>query len=295
LEELATFSGTHAPSLYRLLRALAGCGVFREVEPERFALTELGSALKTGAPGAARATLLTIAGDWQWQAWQHFLHTLRTGEPGLRKALGTELFPFLAANPQLGATFNEAMVGMYGGLGPTLVKAYDFSSIPKIIDIGGGTGRLMAAILESHQNVLGAVFELPQTAAEAQRFLSDASLASRCEVIEGDFFKSVPAEYDAYILAHVLHDWDDARAVSILRNCRRSVASGARLLIVEALLPDNDAPHHGKMMDLLMMTVTGGVERSAAEFSKLLASADFEVRRIVATSTHQSLIEAIPV
>ena len=293
-KELAESTRTHEPSLYRLLRALAGCGVFREVEPHRFGLTELGSALKTGAPGAARATLLTIAGDWQWQAWQHFVHTLRTGEPGLRKAFDTELFPFLAANPQIGATFDEAMVGMYGGLGPTLLDAYDFSGIRKVIDIGGGTGRLIAALLESHHNLVGAVFEIPQAAAEARRFLSDASLDSRCEVIEGDFFDSIPTGYDAYILAHVLHDWDDVRATSILRNCRRSVPSGGRLLIVEALLPDNDAPHHSKMIDLLMMTVTGGAERSAANFSKLLAATDFEVARVLATPTHQSIIEAVP-
>src|SRR3954453_636309 len=135
----------------------------------------------------------------------------------------------------------------------------------------------------------------PASAVEAKRFLSAASLDSRCEVVEGDFFESVPAGYDAYILAHVLHDWDEARALSILRNCRWSVPSGGRLLIVKALLPDNDAPHHGKLIDLLMMTVTGGAERTAAEFSKLLAAADFEVTRILATSTHQSIIEAQPI
>ena len=295
VKELAQCSGTHEPSLYRLLRSLAGCGVFRELEHRRFELTELGSALKKGAPGAARATLLTIAGDWQWHAWQHLLHTLRTGETGLRKAFGTELFPFLAANPQHEAAFNEAMVGMYGDLGAMLAEAYDFSSIRKVIDIGGGTGRLIAAILKRHKNAFGAVFELPQAAVEAQRFFSAASLDSRCEVIEGDFFESIPAGYDAYILAHVLHDWDDGRVVSILRNCRRSIPSEGRLLIVEALLPDNDAPHHGKMMDLLMMTVAGGAERTATEFSKLLAAADFAVTRVLATATHQSIIEAQPV
>jgi hypothetical protein len=139
------------------------------------------------------------------------------------------------------------------------------------------------------------VFELPQAAAEARTFLSNNSLASRCEVIEGNFFDSIPTGYDAYMLAHVLHDWEDARAVSILRNCRRSVPLSGRLLIVEALLPDNDAPHHGKMIDLLMLAVTGGAERTKSDFSKLLAAAEFAVARIIATPTHQSIIEAVPI
>ncbi|MEA2760657.1 MAG: hypothetical protein QOH65_3594 [Methylobacteriaceae bacterium] len=294
-EELAQATGMHAPSLYRLLRALAGCGVLTEIEPRKFATTPLGDTLRTGAPGAARSTVLTLAGDWQWQAWQHFLESLRTGKPGLANAFGTDLFSYLRENPEHGARFNDAMVGMYGGLGQAVVAAYDFSQLRSVIDLGGGTGRLLAAILHSHEHLRGALFELPQTASEARRFFEASALAARCDIIEGDFFGSVPAGYDAYLLAHVLHDWTDEQALKILGNCRQAIAPGGKLLIIETVLPKGDAPHHAKLMDLLMLTVTGGAERTADEFAHLLAVADFKLTRIFLTSTHQSVIETVPV
>jgi SAM-dependent methyltransferase len=294
-EELAQATGMHAPSLYRLLRALAGCGVLTEIAPRTFATTPLGDALRTGAPGAARSTVLTLAGDWQWQAWHHFLDSLRTGEPGLGNAFGTDLFSYLRDNPEHSARFNEAMVGMYGAVGQAVVAAYDFSVFGSVADLGGGTGRLLASILQSHQRVRGALLELPETASEARRFFEASALAARCHVIEGDFFESVPLGYDAYLLAHVLHDWTDEQSLTILRNCRQAISPHGKVLIIETVLPDGDVPHHGKLMDLLMLTVTGGAERTAEDFAQLLAAADFELTRIVPTSTHQSVIEAVPV
>jgi SAM-dependent methyltransferase len=293
-EELAAETKTHAPSLYRLLRALAACGLFREPRPRLFAITPLGAALQSGAPGAARSTILTLAGDWQWKAWDHFLHSLRTGEPGLKSSSGKSLFDFLAACPEDGARFDDAMVGMHGALGPALVAAYDFSKFASVVDVGGGTGRLLEALLGSDAKQKGVLFEQPATAAFARQHLQNTGLAERCEVIEGDFFESVPPGHEAYILSHVLHDWDDEQCVSILRNCLRAIAPGGRLLIVEAVLPPGDAPHHGKMMDLLMLTVTGGKERTAAEFADLLAAANFALARVIPTSTHQSIVEAVP-
>jgi SAM-dependent methyltransferase len=294
-EELAQATGMHAPSLYRLLRALAGCGVLTEIEPRKFATTPLGDALRTGAPGAARSTVLMLAGDWQWQAWHHFLDSLRTGKPGLRNAFGTNLFTYLRDNPEHGARFNEAMVGMYGAVGQAVVAAYDFSQLRSVIDLGGGTGRLLATILQSNERLRGALLELPETASEARRFFEGSGLAARCDVIDGDFFQSVPSGHDAYLLAHVLHDWTDEQALAILRNCRAAIAPDGKLLIIEAVLPEGNAPHHGKLMDLLMLTVTGGAERTAEEFAQLLAAADFQLTRIFPTSTHQSVIETVPV
>jgi hypothetical protein len=293
-EELAQATGMHAPSLYRLLRALAGCGVLTEIEARKFATTGLGQALRTGAPGAARSTVLTLAGDWQWQAWHHFLDSLRTGRPGLANAFGADLFSYLRENPEHGARFNEAMVGMYGAVGQAVVAAYDFSHFSSVADLGGGTGRLLATILQSNGRLRGALFELPETASEARCFFEAAGLAARCDVIDGDFFQSVPSGHDAYLLAHVLHDWTDEQALSILRNCRYAMAQDGKLLIVETVLPEGNAPHHAKLMDLLMLTVTGGVERTANEFARLLAAADFKLTRVIATSTHQSIIEAVP-
>jgi len=293
-EDLAETTKTHAPSLYRLLRALASCGLLHEVQPRMFVTTPLGAALQTGAPGAARSTILTLAGDWQWKAWDHFLASLRTGEPGLTAATGKSLFDFLAANPGDAARFDEAMVGMHGALGDALLEAYDFSKFPTVVDLGGGTGRLLEVILRANERQKGILFEQATTAAVARKHFQDSGLAKRCQVVEGDFFESIPSAHEAYILSHVLHDWDDRQCVSILRNCRKAIAPGGRLLIVEAVLPIGDVPHHGKMMDLLMLTVTGGRERSAAEFSGLLGQASFKTNRFVETSTHQSIIEAIP-
>src|SRR5205814_766734 len=160
-EDLANKTGTHPPSLYRLLRALAACGLLCEVQPKLFATTPLGAALRSDAPGAARSTILTLAGDWQWKAWDHLLHSLRTGEPGLKAAFGKSLFDFLASNPEDGVRFDEAMIGMHGALGPALFQAYDFSHFSTIVDVGGGTGRLLEAILNANGKPSGILFEQP--------------------------------------------------------------------------------------------------------------------------------------
>lgn len=294
-EDLAVATNTHAPSLYRLLRALAACGLFTEVAPRRFAATDLGEALRTGAPGAARATLLTIAGPWQWKAWEQVLHALRTGESGLIAAFGTGLFDFLAQHPEHSERFNEAMVGMHGGLGPAVAQAYDFSKFSTLVDVGGGKGALLANLLRANASLGGVLFDLPETGPAAREYVAAAGLSGRCAVVEGDFFQAVPAGHDAYVLAHVLHDWSDEQAIAILRNCRAAAAPATRLLILEAVLPEGDAPHHGKLMDLLMMTVTGGMERTEAQFAGLLRASGFRLVRTCPTATHQSIVEAVPV
>lgn len=294
-EEVAGATGMHAPSLYRLLRALASCGIVTETAPRRFETTLLGDALQEGAPGAARATILTIAGSWQWEAWGNFLHALRTGESGVQEAFGKSLFDFLADEPVHGARFNEAMVGMHGAVAPAVVAAYDFSQFGSIVDVGGGKGALLAAILSAHLELRGVLFDLPETEDDARDYLARAGLAARCDFKAGDFFDRVPAGHDAYVLAHVLHDWTDEQSLMILGKCREAIPAGGRLLIVEAVLPDGDTPHHGKLMDLLMLTVTGGVERNADQFTEMLKRTGFNLTRIYATTTHQSVIEAVPV
>jgi hypothetical protein len=293
VDELAHCTGTHPASLRRLLRALASCGVLTEKEPARFALTPVGAALRTGAPGAARATVLTLAGDWQWKAWDDFLHSLRTGEPALRKVFGRNLFDYLAANPEACANFNEAMVGMHGADGTAVVEAYDFSSFKSLVDLGGGTGMMLTTILQSNAHLRGILFDLPETLPQARRLVETRRLAERCDVVGGDFFKEVPSDHDVYILAHVLHDWTDEQALPILRNCRKAIPPHGRLLIVESVLPPGDTPHQGKLMDLLMLTVTGGVERTAEEFAALLAEADFKLTDVIQTSGHQNIVEAV--
>src|SRR5262245_24246982 len=295
VDELAQSTGTHVHSLHRLLRALASHGVFTEVQPRRFALTSLGAALKTDAPGAARATVLTLAGDWQWKAWDHFLYSLQTGKPGMAKAHGMGVFEYLATHAEDSARFNDAMVGMYAGVGPAVVAAYDFSRFQTVVDLGGGTGLLLTTILRANEAVRGILFELPEVVQQARCTIDGFGLTARCQVVEGDFFKAVPSGHDAYVLSHALHDWTDEQALPILRNCRRAIEKDARLLIIEAVLPPGDAPHHSKLIDLLMLTVTGGVERTAEEFAALLEKGNFKLVKIHSTTTHQCIVEAIPV
>jgi ubiquinone/menaquinone biosynthesis C-methylase UbiE len=294
VDEISRLTACHAPSLRRLLRALGSCGVVTEVSPDCFGLTALGSALRTDAPGSTRALVMTIAGGWQWTAWGNFLHSLRTGQSGLLKSSGLDLFSYLAAHPQEHACFNQAMIGIHGATASAVADAYDFSALDSIVDVGGGTGTLLKTILKATSHPRGVLFDLPETAKEAREAIAKEGLAGRCTVADGDFFESVPQGHDCYILAHVLHDWTDAEAIAILRNCRRAISQKGRLLIVEAVLPEGDTPHHGKLMDLLMLAVTGGVERTGREFAELLTATGFKLERIISTSTHQSIVEATP-
>jgi len=292
VDELAAEADADPESLHRLLRALASQGVVTENEPRQFALTPLGAALRTDAPGAARSTIMTLAGDWQWKAWDHFLYSLQTGKPAMARAHGMGVFEYLAAHPEDSARFNEAMVGLYGGVGAAVVGSYDFSRFKTVVDVGGGTGSLLAEILRANDIARGILLERPEVIPQARHAIEAANLSARCQMIAGDFFVALPAGHDAYILAHVLHDWTDEQALAILRNCRAAIAKDGRLLIVEAVLPAGDAPHHSKLIDLVMLTVTGGVERSAEEFASLLAAADFRLLKIHPTTTHQSIVEA---
>lgn len=294
-EAVAQNTGMDARSMYRLLRALASRGLFTEVEPRRFALTDLGTALRSGAPGGARAMVLTIGGDWQWKAWDHFFDALKTGQPGLRKAFGVGLFEYLAAHPDDSARYDEAMMGFYSAVGPAVVAAYDFSPFKAVADLGGGTGTLLANILRANEQLCGTVFELSYAAPRARETVEKLGLAARCDVMEGDFFKGVPSGYDVYILSHVLHDWNDEQALAILHNCRAAVGKDSKLLIVEAVLPPGDIPHPGKLIDLLMLTVTGGLERTTDEYGHLLEAAGFKLTRVVPTAIPQSVVEAVPV
>jgi hypothetical protein len=292
VNELAAATGTHAPSLLRLMRALASMGLFTEVAPERFDLAPRGAVLRESAPGAVLSTVLTLGGDWQWQAWGCFLHSLRTGEAGMNLAHGARLFDYLAVHPEDSAHFNRAMVGIHGADGAALVDAYDFSNFESIVDLGGGTGVLLTTILNSNGRLRGVLFDLPETSQQARALVAYHGLAARCDVVAGDFFASVPDGHDAYVLAHVLHDWSDEEALPILRNCRRAMTARAKLLILEHVLPAGDTPHPGKLMDLLMLTVTGGVERTADAFTSLLAQADLQITRFIPVATGQTVIEA---
>jgi hypothetical protein len=291
--ELATVTRTHQPSLNRLMRALGNLGVLSEDIDHRFTLTSLGSALKRGAPGSARATILALAGDYWWRGWEHFLYCLETGKTGSEKADGKTVFDYLAQHPQEALDFNEAMIGFHGNEPPAIAAAYDFSKFQTVIDVGGGTGNLLIEILKRHIGPRGVLFDQPDVVREATALIQTHGLASRVTVEGGDFFKSVPAGGDAYVLSHVIHDWNEDQCLTILGNCRRAMKPGARLLIVEMVLPAGDTPHPGKMLDLAMLVMPGGQERTEEEYGTLLGKGGFRITRVVPTKSAVGVVDAV--
>jgi predicted O-methyltransferase YrrM len=226
--------------------------------------------------------------------WGEFLYALQTGQPPFEKVWGMPLHDYLAAHSDEAMFFNEAMIGFHGAEPPAVAAAFDFSTIRTLVDVGGGTGNLLAAILRTHPRSSGILYDRPHVASQARANLTAAGIADRCSVIEGDFFESVPSGGDASLLSHVLIDWHEEKCLTILSNCRRAMGAHGRLLVVESVLPAGDIPHPGKILDLVMLTVSGGVERSGEEYATLLGRAGYSVSRIVPTTSAVSVIEAMP-
>jgi hypothetical protein len=294
-EDLAHATGTHAPSLNRVLRLLASVGVLTEEPDGRFALTPTGDSLRTGVPGSMRAVVRVFASPRVRQAWGELLYSVRTGKPAYDHVFGTDSFSYMAEHPEEAAIFDEAMAGFTRQIAEATVEAYDFSRFHTIVDVGGGNGALLARILRATPAARGIVFEQPHAAERAREHLAEVGLADRCEAVGGDFFRDVPAGGDAYLLKHVIHDWDDERAVAILRNCHRAMADGATLLLVEGVYPprvDQSPESLGAASnDVNMLVCTGGRQRSEPEFRALLDAAGFTLARIVPTRARVALVE----
>lgn len=291
VDELAAATATHAPSLYRVLRALASVGVFTEVKKRGFALTPLADTLRTDAPGSLRAFATVELGEEHYPAWGELLHSVRTGEIAFDRAFGMPVWKFFEQNPGNAKTFNDAMTGFTLAVNDAVLSSYDFSSISKIVDVGGGHGSLIASILKANPKMKGVLFDAPPVIEGAGHRLKDEGLAERCEATAGDFFDSVPSGGDAYIVKWIIHDWDDEQSVSILKNCHRAMAENGRLLLVEAVVPDGSEPHFSKYMDLNMLIMTGGRERTEDEYRTLLEASGFKLTRIVPTESPMSIIE----
>ncbi|MBC8107216.1 MAG: methyltransferase [Anaerolineae bacterium] len=291
-EQLAGPTGTHAPSLYRLMRTLAGLGILTEDANQRFGLTPLGDALKTGAPGSARATILTLASDWWMRGFAQLPYSVQTGKPGFEKHLGMPLFDWLAKNPDEASMFSETMVGFHGTEPPAVAAAYDFAGMKTIVDVGGATGNLLTAILAKHPRSRGVLYDLPHVVRDAPPLIQSRGLTDRITIQPGSFFDSVPAGGDTYLLSHVIHDWNEEQCLTILGNCRRSMNPDSRLLIIEMVLPEGNAPHPGKMLDLMMLVGPGGRERTEQEYAALLGKAGLRLTRVVPTESAVSVVEA---
>jgi hypothetical protein len=282
--------------LRRLLRALASIGLIEERERGLFALTEAGSLLRSDVPGSLRNLALMFGGERAWRSWGELLHSVRTGESGTRRVYGVGSFEYLAANPKQAVIFNAAMSENTRRITELLVSTYDFSQFQNIVDVGGGDGTLMARILVANAGVRGAVFDLPSGIAQAPQKLAAAGVSSRCEIIPGDFFHSVPKAADAYILKYVIPDWNDERGVAILRNCRHAMDGTSRILLIDRVMPERleaTAIHQRiAMADMNMLAMPGGQQRTEQEYRNLLAAAGLSlVRTIPLPGSEISLIE----
>jgi hypothetical protein len=292
--ELAGPMELHAPSLHRWMRTLASLGILTEGEKQRFALTHLGEALKTGAPGAARSTMIAFGGEWFSRGWSELVHSQTTGKTGFEKAMGMPIFEYLAQHPDEASYFSEAMVGFHGAEPAAVAAAYDFSRFKVVVDVGGATGNMLAAILSAHEGPRGVLFDRPHVVSDAPALLKARGVEERVTIEPGDFFATVPAGGDAYVLSHIIHDWTEAQCLTILGHCRTAMKPDGRLLIVETVLPAGDTPHQGKLQDMVMLVIPGGQERTEEEYASLLAKAGFRLKRVVPTESVVSVVEAVP-
>jgi hypothetical protein len=292
--ELARLSGTDEDFLRRLLRYLSSEGVFEERDGDVFALTERSHWLRSEVPGSIRARAIYTGSAMSWMAWGSMLECLKTGRSGFLAAFGQDIFDYIRQHPQSAATFNAFMAAQTTASAAAILDGYSFAGVREMVDVGGGHGGLIAAVLRANAGMRGILFDMPEVIATAGPALEKAGIADRCRLESGDFFAAVPAGADLYALKFILHDWPDDKCVAILRNCRTAMASGAKVLIVEFVVPENRGPHVSKFMDVNMMVNTsGGRERTEQQFVQLLAAADLRLQRIVPTPIELNLLECV--
>ena len=294
-DQLAQTIGVKPRPLYRLLRALASVGVFAEDKAGRFGLTPLAEPLRSGAPDSLRAFAIFLGADWHWHVWSELSYSVQTGQPGFERVYGKAYFDYLAQNPDPARVFNDAMTSFSASVSAAVIDAYDFTGVTKLVDVGGGHGLLLTSILQKYPQMRGVLFEAPFVAEGAGDVIEGHCLAERCEVVGGDFFASAPVGGDAYIMKHIVHDWDDERALTILQNCHRAMTKNGKLLVVEMVIPEGNAPSLGKFLDLEMLLLLHSYERTEAEYRALFERAGFRLTKIVPTRMPHSVIEAIRV
>jgi hypothetical protein len=293
VDDLATELGCDATALYRLLRVLAAAGLLHEDEARRFSLAELGEPLRSSVAGSVREQAILFGRPYVLAAWANLEHSIRTGENAFHALHGEDVWEWRDRDPAERSQFNRAMASMSAPVGPALAAAFDFSSVVRVADIGGGSGTLLAAVLAQHPEVHGIVFDQAAVVAEAGPVLEAAGVRDRAELVGGSFFDDVPPA-DVYVMKSILHDWTDADCVRILRILRRAAAHGSRLLVVELVLGEPNEDLQGKLMDLHMLVMPGGLERTADEWRILLAAGGFELTSIRPLTGSWQLIEAVP-
>ena len=294
-DDLAARVGADAESLSRLLRALIGRGIFRQRADGRYELTPLAETLRTDVPFSAAGFARWVGSPQHREHWSRLLQVVQTGQPSLPALRNKSAFEYLADEPELAAIFNNAMTSGSEFAIPAVVAAYEFASYPTIIDVGGGLGRLLSAVLEATPGSRGVLFDLPQVVEAAPALLTEHGVADRVRIVEGSFFESVPEGGDAYLLKNVIHDWADDDAVKILRNVRAAARTGAHLLLVEFVIADHDRDTLANWADIEMMVAVGARERTADEYRRLYDKAGFRLTRVVETASPFSVIEGLAV
>jgi len=293
--ELASATKMHAPSLFRVLRALVSVGILNSADGGRFAQTPLSETLVTDVPGSLRWFAVSELGQEHYPAWGNLMHSLKTGDIAFDNFFGVDVWKYFQQNPEDAAVFNNSMSNMTAATNEAITSVYDFSGFETLVDVGGGHGGLITEILKSNPKLKGVLFDADEVIQGARLKLDAAGLTDRCETVAGDFFNSVPAGGDAYIMKWIIHDWNDEKAITILRNCRNQMSQNAKLIVVDCVVPETDEPDFSKFIDLNMLVMTGGKERTAKEFDQLLGAAGFKLLRVIPTDLPTAIVEAQPV
>jgi ubiquinone/menaquinone biosynthesis C-methylase UbiE len=292
--ELAPEIGVHAGALHRLLRALTSVRVVGRDGEGRFHLTQLGERLRSDATGSLRPLAVGYGQQWWWEAWGSLLHSVRTGETAFEHVHGRGLYEYIEQKDGASEIFGDCMAARSADDDQGVLEAYDFSSVRRLVDIGGGDGVLAAAVLSNHPLTTAVVFDTLAAIDAARHKFATSGVADRLEFVGGDFFEAVPADADLYVLKNVLHNWDDERAVRILRVARRACPQTGALLVVQHVIPDDDSPSPAALLDIALLVLTSGKQRTRGEYEALLEAAGFEVAQVTETASGISIIEARP-
>ena len=294
MAELAKTTGSNEDALYRVLRLLASLGIFDEVSPRKFALTPAADLLRADVPGSLRGMAVFLPDPLHYRVYGDVMHSLSTGSPAADFTLGMPIFQYLEKDQAYSQVFNDAMTAMSAPVAVAAIEVYDFSGIGLLVDVAGGHGEVLMSILRACPSVKGIVADLAHVVEGARSRIASAGLSDRMQAVACDFFQSVPAGGDAYIMKHIIHDWDDARASTILKNIATAMGTKkGKVILLESVIADGNTPDFGKFIDIEMLLFPGGRERTANEFTSLFERSGFHMTKIVPTKSPLSVIEAV--
>ena len=293
-KDIAAKTETHEDSLYRLLRGLATVGVFHEVEYRVFENTRLSEVIREDAEGSVRDTVLSCGYPYHWTSFGHMEHSIRTGETAFDSAFGLGMFEFFKQNPKYGENFNQVMVNLSEILVPSIVQGYDFNQFASVVDVGGNYGTVLIEILKAFPHLHGILFDQPHVVEGAKPYVEAAGLSDRVEIVGGSFFEEVPSDADCYFLKYIVHDWNDDKAVDILKTVRAAMSPTSKVLLAEHVIPEKNIPSGATFLDMAMMVMYGGRERSKIEYERLFERAGLRLVQVIETPA-VSLIEVVAI